>query len=56
MPRARGARPERPAQEARSRSAVLHVLHKAKGVRVRDVEKAVHAAMGWEELGKQESD
>jgi len=44
------------ASNARSRSAVLHVLHKAKGVRVRDVEKAVHAAMGWEELGEQESD
>jgi 16S rRNA (cytosine1402-N4)-methyltransferase len=35
---------------ARARSAVLHVLHKEEGVRVREVEKRVHTALGWGRL------
>ena len=35
---------------ARSRSAVLHVLYKEKGVTVRRVEKAAYAALNWESL------
>ena len=35
---------------ARSRSAVLHVLHKEKGVTVRRIEKAAYAALNWEPL------
>jgi len=58
LPTAYGLRrgePRRPGAEelrtnARSRSAVLHVLHKEQGVTVAAVEAAVHAQLGWETL------
>ncbi|KAG1653003.1 hypothetical protein FOA52_007858 [Chlamydomonas sp. UWO 241] len=35
-------------QNSRSRSAVLHVLRKAVGLRLDDLERAAHGALGWE--------
>lgn len=35
---------------SRARSAVLHILHKQRGVRVSTVERAVHDALGWDSL------
>jgi 16S rRNA (cytosine1402-N4)-methyltransferase len=63
LPRRAGLRrgaPRRPsdgelARNARSRSAVLHVLHKEVGVTVADVEAAAHARLGWAPLHTQQA-
>ncbi|GAX82094.1 hypothetical protein CEUSTIGMA_g9522.t1 [Chlamydomonas eustigma] len=37
-------------ENSRSRSAVLHILHKEEGIRVDDVHKAVYEELGWDPL------